>query len=192
MSTMRYLTYILVMLLVLGTALQQTLLQRSDPSLYSGTISLASLSESGLRVPEAEAQEVFAAARDRMNQRNETGALFEWIATGASWFNILCSILITIALGWAGKSVTPGDRPTDAQLVGLTPAWARTIGFAAALAGASAYAGNEAGQYAQGRYGAAEELQTRIAETRTELPMLPDEASQRALLDKLALEAQRP
>jgi hypothetical protein len=131
-------------------------------------------------------------ARSAMFKRNGRGSMAAQLANWATWFNIACSIVITLALGWAGKSVTPAQAGSQEHLVGLPPNWAKVIGLAAALAGASAFAGNEAKQYAEQRFAAARQLQSLIADTQRALATLPDEISQREALDVLLLEAQKP
>jgi hypothetical protein len=191
MQLMRNLS-VLLGALILGAVM----LQISHPLRYAvepsfNTVTLASMSESGLRLPPQQAQAALQNARTTMSKRNTGGSWATQLATWATWFNIACSIVITLALGWAGKSVTPAQVGNPQSLVGLPPRWAKVIGFAAALAGASAFGGNEAKQYAEQRFAAARQLQVLISETERALTT-GDAISQREALDLLLLEAQKP
>lgn len=192
MYLMRILTVLLGMLIAGAVLLELMKPLRYAPEAGFGTVTLASQSESGLRLPLAEVETAMKQAREAMFKRNGSGSWAVQLATWASWFNIACSIVITLALGWAGKSVTPAQAGSQENLVGLAPKWAKVIGFAAALAGGSTFGGNEAKQYGEQRFAAARQLQSLIAETQRSLATLPDEISQREALDLLLLEAQKP
>jgi hypothetical protein len=191
MKLMRTLTVILGLVIVAALVLSATRPGVRGIGLESGTIELSSFAESALRLPMEEVKKAVDDARSAMFERNNTGSRFAQLATGATWFNIVCSIVITIALGWAGKSVSPSEAGNKEVLVGLPPSWAKVIGFAAALAGASAFAGNEAQQFADRRFEAARQLHSLISETQRALST-GDETSQQEALDRLTLEAQKP
>lgn len=188
---MRIVSGVLVALLFGWMALSWT-----QPLRYQGTprthsIELASMSESALRLPKAEVDAALKTARDAMFARNLTGARFAQGASLAMGLNLLCSIVIAIALGWAGRPVTPGEVTKKEHLVGLPRRWARVIGLAAGLAGAAAFGGNEARQYAEQRYAAARDLNQLITDTQRALGN-EDEIGQREALDILLIEAQKP
>lgn len=189
MKIMRTLTFLLFALIITLSGFQ--LLRGSLPKTVFGSTALASMSESGLRLPKAEVDSVIKQARSAMFAHNSSGRNFANVATGASWFNIVCSMVITVVLGWAGKSVMPTDVPGSKELtVGLTTQWAKVIGFTAALAAASAFGGNQVQQSAEAKFTAARSLNALIGETQRALGS-GDAVSQREALDRLRLEAQK-
>lgn len=162
------------------------------PSFHHSTpqaLELGNGFQGNLQLPAEKIQAAFASARDRMIRVNSTGTELHLAGEIASWVTFEATALITLIVGFFGKS--PTTNTTQQDTGGLPSPAVRLIGFLAAFAAVTTAASNMAIVRSQDYFKHADEIRDLITHDRAQVLDAKDADQAQAVLDDLALKIMR-